>query len=46
MLGPPKRRCLDRPVAVSLDQIVPANHFYRRLDAQLDLSFVRGWVKG
>jgi hypothetical protein len=46
MLGPPKLRCLDRPVAVSLEQLVPADHFYRHLDATLDLSFVREWVKG
>jgi transposase len=45
MLGPPKLRSLDRPVAISLEQLVPADHFYRRLDAQLDLSFVRDWVK-
>jgi transposase len=46
MLGPPKLRALDQPVAVSLEGLVPANHFYRHLDAQLDLSFVREWVAG
>jgi transposase len=45
MLGPPKLRCLDRPVAVSLEQLVPPDHFYRHLDATLDLSFVREWAK-
>ena len=45
LLGPPKLRCLDRPVAVSLDELVPATHFYRHLDATLDLSFVRAWAK-
>ena len=46
MLGPPKARCLDRPVLVSLEALVPAGHFYRHLDAALDLSFVRDWVTG
>jgi transposase len=45
MLGPPKMRCLDRSVAVSLEELVPADHFYRHLDATLDLSFVREWAK-
>src|SRR5215213_1008197 len=42
MLGPPKLR---EPVTVSLETLVPADHFYRHLDAQLDLSFVREWVQ-
>jgi transposase len=45
MLGPTKARHLDRPVLASLECLVPANHFYRHLDAALDLSFVRDWVK-
>lgn len=44
MLGPPKRRVTDEAVTVSLDDLVPANHFYRHLDACLDLSFIRDWV--
>lgn len=44
MLGPPKARCLDRPALVSLETLVPHNHFYRHLEATLDLSFVRAWV--
>src|SRR5215216_4199731 len=44
MLGPPKVRSLDEPISVSLEQLVPADHFYRHLDAALDLSFVREWV--
>jgi transposase len=44
MLGPPKLRSLDQPVTVSLEHLVPANHFYRHLDAALDLAFVREWV--
>jgi transposase len=44
MLGPAKCRTLDRPVVISLEQCVPPDHFYRHLDAALDLSFVRDWV--
>jgi transposase len=44
MLGPAKCRTLDPPVVVSLEQYVPPDHFYRHLDAALDLSFVRDWV--
>ena len=46
MLGPPKSRCLDQPIAVSLEDLVPANHFYRHLETNLDLSFVRELVVG
>jgi transposase len=45
MLGPPKPRCLDEPIAVSLEELVPQDHFYRHLEATLDLSFVRGWTR-
>src|SRR5215207_2213996 len=45
MLGPPKPRSLDEPIAVSLEDLVPRNHFYRHLEARLDLSFVREWVR-
>jgi transposase len=45
MLGPPKIRELDQSILVSLERLVPADHFYRHLDATLDLSFVRDWVK-
>jgi transposase len=44
MLGPAKLRRLDQPIAVSLEDLVPPNHFYRRLEARLDLSFFREWV--
>src|ERR1700674_2059092 len=44
MLGPQKVRELDRPVLASLDQQVPHDNFYRRLEAKLDLTFVREWV--
>ena len=45
MLGPPKLRALDHPVTISLESLVPADHFYRHLDATLDLAFVREWVE-
>jgi transposase len=45
MLGPPKPRRLDEPIAVSLENLVPADHFYRHLEATLDLSFVREWTR-
>lgn len=44
MLGPQKERRLDQPVLTSLDQLVPADNCYRRLEAKLDLAFVRVWV--
>jgi transposase len=45
MLGPAKPRRLDEPITVSLKDRVPANHFYRHLEAKLDLSFVRDWTQ-
>jgi transposase len=45
MLGPPKPRRLDEPIAVSLEDLVPQNHFYRHLEAKLDLDFVREWTR-
>ena len=45
MLGPPKPRRLDEPIAVSLEDLVPPAHFYRHLGATLDLSFVREWAQ-
>jgi hypothetical protein len=45
MLGPDKPRRLDEPIAVSLEDLVPADHFYRHLEAKLDLSFVREWAE-
>src|SRR5215204_4823305 len=44
MLGPPKSRRLGEPIAVSLEDLVPASNFYRYLEAKLDLSFVRDWT--
>src|SRR3954463_14649400 len=45
MLGPPKPRRLDEPIAVSLDDLVPSDHFYRHLERTLDLGFVRDLVR-
>ena len=45
VLGPAKPRRLDQPIAVSLEDLVPRNNFYRHLEARLDLSFVRDWAK-
>jgi transposase len=45
MLGPAKPRCLGEPIAISLEDLVPPNHFYRHLEAKLDLSFVREWTR-
>ena len=30
---------------VSVEELVPANHFYRYLEAKLELGFVRDWVQ-
>jgi transposase len=45
MLGPPKPRRLDAPVAVSLEDLVPRDDFYRHLEARLDPGFVREWAR-
>jgi transposase len=45
MLGPPKPRRLDQSIAVSLEDLVPKDHFYRHLEAKLDLGFVRDWTR-
>ena len=45
MLGPPKPRRLDEPIAASLEALVPPDHFYRHLEAKLDLGFVRDWAQ-
>jgi transposase len=44
MLGPVKPRHLDQAIAVSLEGLIPQDHFYRHLETKLDLSFVREWV--
>ncbi len=44
MLGTKIRAFAPLP-NLSLEQLVPEDNFYRRLDASLDLSFVRELVK-
>ena len=46
MLGPPEPRRLDRPVAVSLERLVPPDHFSRHPEARLGLGFAPDWVQG
>ena len=45
MLGPPKPRRLSEPITVSLEDLIPQDHFYRHLEATLDLGFVRELVR-
>jgi len=45
MLGPAKPRRLNEPVMVSLEDLVPADNFYRHLEAALDLSVLRDWTQ-
>ncbi len=39
-----KQRSFAPLINVSLEDLVPADHFYRHLDRTLDLSFVREFV--
>jgi transposase len=45
MLGPPKPRRLNEPITVSLEELIPHDHFYRHLETTINLSFVREWVR-
>jgi len=45
MMGTKTRSFSPLPRDVSLEELVPEGHFYRRLEAQLDLSFVRDLVR-
>ena len=45
MLGPPELWRLSEPIAVSLEDLVPRDHFYRHVEAKLDLGFVRDWTR-
>ncbi len=40
-----KERCFAPLLNVSLEELVPADHFYRHLEKSLDLSFVREFVQ-
>ena len=44
MMGTKTRSFSTLPRNVSLEELVPEDHFYRRLEARLDLSFVRKLV--
>lgn len=41
MMGTKVRSFSPLPRDVSLEELVPRDHFYRRLEAEIDLSFVR-----
>jgi len=45
MMGTKERRFDPLPRETSLEELVPKDHFYRRLEATLDLSFVRELVR-
>ena len=40
-----KKRDFTPLIPVSLEELVPADHFYRHLERSLDLSFVREFVQ-
>ena len=44
MMGTKERRFAPL-IHVSLEELVPQDHFYRHLDQKLDLSFVREFVQ-
>ncbi len=44
MMGIKERHFRPLPENVSLEELVPKDNFYRHLEAQLDLSFVRELV--
>lgn len=44
MLGR-KNKSFKEHIALSLDELVPQNNFYRQLETELDLNFVRDLVK-
>ena len=44
MMGTKTRSFTPLPRDISLEELVPEGHFYRRLQARLDLSFVRELV--
>jgi transposase len=45
MMGTKTRGFATLPQDISLEDLVPEDHFYRRLEARLDLSFVRELVR-
>jgi hypothetical protein len=45
MMGTKIRKFAPLPADLSLEELVPKDNFYRRLQATLDLSFVRELVR-
>jgi hypothetical protein len=45
ILGPPKPRRRDEPIAVSLEDLVRQSNFDRHLETKLELGFVRDWTR-
>jgi hypothetical protein len=45
MMGTKERRFDPLPREISLEDLVPEDSFYRRLESRLDLSFVRDLVR-
>lgn len=45
MMGTKPRSFSPLPHDISLEELVPKDHFYRRLEQALDLSFVRELVR-
>ena len=45
MMGKKIRHFAPLPPNLSLEELVPVDNFYRRLDQELDLSFVRDLVE-
>jgi transposase len=45
MMGTKERRFDPVPREISLEELVPPDHFYRRLEERIDLSFVRDLVR-
>ena len=45
MMGFKYRSFAPLPTDLSLEELVPRDNFYRRLEAELDLSFVRDLVR-
>ena len=45
MMGTKERHFAPLPRDVSLEDFVPTDHFYRRLEVEIDLSFVRELVR-
>jgi hypothetical protein len=45
MMGTRQRDFRPLPESISLEELVPKDNFYRRLEAAVDLSFVRELVR-